>query len=259
MEHFVLAHRRLPERSPEMRITKKRLPLFSLLALAAGAGALLLLTLPTVSHSGIRNTKHNLMLRDDPGADDEAICVFCHTPENVATAGVAPAWNRSNGDSSFSTYDDIGRLGFSGSRAVGSSSMACLSCHDSTQALGVMWFRYDHPVGVPYRGEFPGYQPFIGSGVSRVPNDLGAARSTMGNFRAAMKGTVENRSVFWVPSSPGSGASRRRSDLPLYPRESADGVVLFIECTSCHDPHTENRTFLRVNAAGALCLTCHDN
>jgi predicted CXXCH cytochrome family protein len=91
-----------------------------------------------------------------------------------------------------------------------------------------------------------------------MPNDLGP-RTTIGDFRPAMKGTVENRSVFWVPTSPGGGGSRRRSDLPLYARESAGGVVPYIECTSCHDPHSENRTFLRARVEGGLCLTCHDN
>jgi predicted CXXCH cytochrome family protein len=73
-----------------------------------------------------------------------------------------------------------------------------------------------------------------------------------------MGGIVENRRVFWVPSGPAS-ASRRRTDLPLYARQGATGDVPYIECTSCHDPHTENRTFLRTTQAGGLCLTCHDS
>jgi predicted CXXCH cytochrome family protein len=35
--------------------------------------------------------------------------------------------------------------------------------------------------------------------------------------------------------------------------------VPFIECSSCHDPHTTNPLFLRVSNEGSrLCLTCHD-
>lgn len=237
---------------------KKRSPVITLIALAAVLGVVLLFALPEVSYPGVRNTKHNLMLRDAPaGTDDEAICVFCHTPEDAAAAGPAPAWNRSNGNGPYATYDDIGRLGVSGTRSIGSSSVACMSCHDSTQALGVVAFSYDHPVGVPYRGEFPGYQPFIGSGISRIPNDIGPHGSTA-HFRPAVGGIVENRRVFWVPSSPG-GISRRRTDLPLYARQSANGEVPYIECTSCHDPHSENRTFLRTTQSGGLCLTCHDS
>lgn len=238
---------------------KREISVLTLITLAVVLGGMLLFALPEASYPGVRNTKHNLMLRNaPPGTDDEAICVFCHTPED-ASAGAEPAWNRSNGNGPYATYDDIGRLGVSGSRAVGSSSVACMSCHDSTQALGVMAFGYDHPVGVPYRGEFPGFQPYLGSGISRVPNDLGAPRTTTGHFHPAMGGTVENRSVFWVPTSPGSGASRRRTDLPLYARESGAGVVPYIECTSCHDPHSENETFLRTTQIGGLCLTCHAN
>lgn len=240
------------------KVVKQRIPVLTLIALAASLGVVLLFALPETSYPGVRNTKHNLMLRNGPapGTDDEAICVFCHTPEDASAAGAPPEWSRSNGNGPYTTYDDIGRLGVRGSRAVGSSSLACLSCHDSAQALGVMAFRYDHPVGVPYRGDYPGHQPFIGSGISRMPNDLGP-RSNMGHFRPAMGGMVENRRVFWVPASPG-GASRRRTDLPLYTRESTNGLVPYIECTSCHDPHSENQTFLRTQHAGGLCLTCHD-
>jgi predicted CXXCH cytochrome family protein len=47
----------------------------------------------------------------------------------------------------------------------------------------------------------------------------------------------------------------------LYTRNEATvagGYQPFVECASCHDPHTENATFLRIsNAGSAVCLACH--
>jgi predicted CXXCH cytochrome family protein len=33
----------------------------------------------------------------------------------------------------------------------------------------------------------------------------------------------------------------------------------FVECASCHDPHVNTQTFLRVaNDGSAVCLACHN-
>lgn len=50
----------------------------------------------------------------------------------------------------------------------------------------------------------------------------------------------------------------------LYTRAAAGGYTgqtenePFVECASCHDPHTANATFLRIpNSGSAVCLACH--
>jgi len=220
-------------------------------------GALGLLLASGLSHSDIRNTKHNLA-RLHPEMvikDENDICVFCHTPEGPV--GQSPEWHRGPAAGAFALYDDIGRLGRPGSRAVGSTSMACLSCHDSTQAIGVMTFSYDHPVGVPYPGTFPGYAPLSGSGATA---SYVAGYPRRFDFRPAQMAMVDNRKVFWVPTEGHDATGNRlRSDLPLYGRDSPDGEIPYIECTSCHDPHAETRTFLRVvEGGGGICLACHD-
>ncbi len=219
-------------------------------------GALGIFLASGASYSDIRNTKHNLaQLHPEMVVKDEKdICIFCHTPEG--TAGQAPGWARVSAGGGFVQYDDIGRLGRAGSRAVGSTSMACLSCHDSTQAIGVMTFSYDHPVGVPYPGTFPGFAPMSGSG---APASLTVGFPRRFDFRPAQVAMMDNRKVFWVPAPGGAVGTRLRSDLPLYARESPDGEIPYIECTSCHDPHAETRTFLRVvEGGGGICLACHD-
>jgi len=77
-------------------------------------------------------------------------------------------------------------------------------------------------------------------------------------FRPAMRSVVGADSIWWVPTSDVT-VRRGKNDIPLYPRTVADGAeVPFVECSSCHDPHNETVTFLRVpNRGSQLCLTCH--
>lgn len=243
-----------------------------------------LLALSCVSaFADVRETAHNLIKSRDKTVSEKLVCVFCHTPLNEqgdiplgadGTGGaVAPRWQKSLVDGFvFTIYDDIGRLGL-GKPSMGSQSMACLSCHDSNQALTIGSTSSDHPFGVPYRGAVKYMGP--GSTIVTPPADSStpfrAARHLFAfeDFREASQGTVENRAVFWV-SRNGVTARRTRTDLPLYGRVNRNDpgmdsgmdssiAVPHIECSSCHDPHAKTETFLRVSSAGSqLCLTCHD-
>lgn len=230
------------------------------------------------SFADIRDTPHNFT-RNNQGkrVGDKEVCAFCHTPAVTVSAGtkpiVPPVWQRSVGsDLVFTIYDDIGRLGL-GKASVGSQSIACLSCHDSNQATGLgigMGMGVatdgptdDHPFGVPYRGFAKagfGVAPLRTRGQNSAEAPFIAAKNMVSyeDFRDASSGTVEGRTVWWVSRS-GVTARRGKGDLPLYVR-AADGVeeVPYIECSSCHDPHSVNTTFLRVdNNDSRLCLTCH--
>lgn len=216
----------------------------------------------------VRNTKHNLAKEassQGEGADGDGggVCVSCHPPTGIEdeTTGKIPLWQGSLGKpGAFPIYDDLGRVGRGFSIAVGSQSIACLSCHDSVQAFAVTNLTYDHPFGVPYRGLLKG-----GTGgavpVGIAGNPFKTAEHVIGNegFRPASSGIIESRRVWWVPSGP-SSPFRGKDDLPLYTRTDSLGQELaYLECSSCHDPHTENREFLRVaNQGSRLCLTCHE-
>lgn len=217
----------------------------------------------------IRTTPHNLSRKRSVVEADE-VCVFCHTPqlppnlEGKTGTGVQPAWQPSiSKNHDFLMFDDIGRKQF-GKMAVGSQSIACLSCHDSSQAFQVTGGMNDHPFGVPYRG----YLRRLGR--QSVGDDKGKqgdepSRSAnflkfVDDFKLPSTGKVDNRSVWWVSSS-GVSAVRSRSDLPLYARQQEDeeGETPYIECSSCHDPHVARPLFLRVSNEGSrLCLTCHE-
>lgn len=211
----------------------------------------------------IRTTPHSLVKKSvKPDASD--VCVFCHTP-NVAGKPPehAPLWQRSIGTNLvFTTYDDIGRLGL-GKDSVGSQSIACLSCHDSNQARAISKTSADHPFGVPYRGASLHRGPALPMHKSETESDGSSVRAkglvAFDDFRDVSQGIIENRTIWWVSVS-GNTARRTRSDLPLYQRHDEDSGqnLPFIECSSCHDPHSSNNQFLRLpNDGSRLCLSCH--
>lgn len=224
-----------------------------------------------LAHADLRSTPHNLMRGSgfgEPQSDGGEVCVFCHTPmiaDDVPRP--VPRWQRNLGNSTgFVTYDDIGRSGTSGSTAVGSQSLACLSCHDSNQAFSVTRSSMEHPYGVPYRGAFPS-----GAGGQGTSLQLVRARGnalidpnlpeSLAEFRPVYRGVIDDRTVWWA-SYAGNAARRGRGDLPLYGRIDAESgvAVPHIECSTCHDPHSTNRMFLRTPASrGELCMTCHNN
>ncbi len=246
-------------------------------SLLVGLGALLL---AAQASGDVRETPHNMIRSRDKSVSEKQVCVFCHTPLNEegdlplgadgAGGAMTPRWQKKSlvDGFVFTIYDDIGRLGL-GKPSVGSQSMACLSCHDSNQALTISSTSRDHPFGVPYRGALRHSAPsgaiVIPKADSSTPFRTARHLLSVEDFREASEGVVENRAVFWV-SRNGVTARRTRNDLPLYGRVNSSDpgmesgmAVPHIECSSCHDPHTKTETFLRVSAAGSqLCLTCHD-
>lgn len=227
------------------------------------AWALLAVCLAGSAHADIRTTPHRL-IRDSAKADAADICVFCHTPKvSGHPPANAPLWQKAIGtDLVFTIYDDIGRLGL-GKESIGSQSMACLSCHDTNQARAISKTSADHPFGVPYRGAVKHGLPEAGQGSSASGNGTGGLSAkhlrSLDDFRDASHGMVENRNVWWV-SSFGVTSRRTRNDLPLYTRhyDETNENIPFIECSSCHDPHTDTVKFLRVPPESSrLCLTCH--
>jgi predicted CXXCH cytochrome family protein len=223
--------------------------------LAACVAGMAFADISTTRHAFVKSAKR----------DRSDLCVFCHTPNVSGTPpDAAPVWQKSVGTAlTFTIYDDIGRLGL-GKSSVGSQSVACLSCHDSNQAQAVTkGGASDHPFGVPYRGATKDRQP--GNSTSQpagVDDAMVAAKKLVNleDFRDVTQGTIEDRTVWWVSPTGASGGRRTRSDLPLYTRnytESGENLP-FIECSSCHDPHSNNQKFLRVpNEGSKLCLTCH--
>lgn len=253
---------------------------------------LLLLALTTASAptlGDMRDTKHNLSKTSPTTTEEDSrsrreretreICVFCHTPnadeipEDRAEISL-PKWQQGVGVAeTFELFDDIGRMGVDqegGGQKVGSVSVACLSCHDGTQAFnvttGMIGKGQDHPYGVPYRGYIRGdtsaraFRDRI-MAAQDSPVSAGVHIGDDSQFRPARSGMINKRQIWWASNT--ESQQRTKNDLPLYPRTVSVSrgnyeTIPFVECTSCHDPHSTREVFLRKsNEGSALCATCH--
>jgi predicted CXXCH cytochrome family protein len=290
----------------------KTTSLINVMLRCAGALAVIFVALGMQPASAaIANTKHNLGSTGtgvNKFSGTAEICVFCHTPHGADTSAAVPLWNRVLANpTTYQTYNSLGTSSLDGATApVGSVSLACLSCHDGTQAMNVMinqpgsggynatggalagtWsgadqtagkiaagiitnigqdLRNDHPVGIQYGG---------GPKAATVPAAPADYTNTLfrdADFNSAKSALLNGQSVWWVDTSGGSAGVREKTDMMLYTRTNASSVAIdgtvtanaltgaqpFVECASCHDPHSENTTFLRIaNSGSAVCLSCH--
>lgn len=270
------------------------------------------LSVPDAS-AQVANTKHNLSGAYTEGVQgarnnflndptQTQICVFCHTPHGAAT-DKAPLWQRNVGPNgsgtsdltAYATYSSTNAGGAiqsttmdSPSRPIGSVSVACLSCHDGTQAINTLanypgsgsvafaagkWtestttngkfksdvmpnlgtdLKNDHPIGIHYGG---GLDP---------ANTVSGTKDPMFRKVLSVPGGVNGQPVWYVEAS--GNTARDKKDIQLFTR-AADPTnattpgdpTPYVECSSCHDPHMNEKLFLRVTAEGsAICLACHD-
>ncbi len=261
-----------------------------------------------VANAGISVTKHNLGSTGtgtNTFTGTQAICVFCHTPHGADTSASVPLWNRVlSSASSYTTYDSLGTTTLDGAVApVGSVSIACLSCHDGTQAMNVMINAPTSAAGAGYNpagstlagtwngpagsslGAQPGSLNYATASIVNIGTDLsndhpvgiqyggGGASSADADglfggiladsdfvkpYKKTIGGTA-GKPVWWVDTAIGTSGLREKTDMQLYTRADLGATEPFVECASCHNPHTsDNPTFLRIaNTGSAVCLACH--
>lgn len=273
-------------------------------ALSASALALGLISVATtasaaIATTGIASTRHNLgtsnrtvnglttptgngnLARDGDlftnGTDE--ICVFCHTPHgavNAATGPTAPLWNKASPNTANYTVYTSGTMQGTSVPGATSMSLACLSCHDGTQAMDNM---VNAPGGSGYTAggaqmagtwsnttDTTAGVMQAGAGVVMLGTDLSNDHPIMmkycGGGAAVGSAAGCSDTDFAAVDSSATGsffvgaAGQQRNKMRLYGAAVADATV---ECGSCHDPHnSQTKTFLRTdNAGSAVCLTCH--
>jgi hypothetical protein len=258
-----------------------------LLAAALGACAAIL---AETAAAGIANTKHNLSTTAPAGqnrvlAGTEEICVFCHTPHGGDTAAPAPLWNKNLatiGAGGYTTYSSLGSSTIDGAFAtdgagggsVGSVSVACLSCHDGTQAMdniinapgsGGYAPTGGGPVGLPYTwdtstgrvdasGNLLNGAGFVANLSTDLSNDhpigiqyCGGGPTSIApagpcidrDFVAPQSRLIGANRAWWVDTGGGTAGVREKSDMVLYTRSFSGAIGPSVECASCHDPHAE--------------------
>lgn len=300
----------------------------------------------------IANTRHNLGStgggpNSAAAADTAEICIFCHTPHGGDTGAPVPLWNKTLSTATFTTYDQLGTSTLDAAvGTVGSVSLACLTCHDGTQAIdniinapgsggydatgggatGLAW-SWTTDGSLDTNGAFTGSVDGGGANIWQIGTDLtndhpvsmqyggggySAANPTGNHFTGTIGPTRDQdfapavqigTAARWYVDNAAMGASSSEStaggfdkwDFKLYTRDtstetyvSANGAAFagqnepFVECGSCHDPHFETTTFLRMdggvdlttsltsinstttvlgsaqsNRGSRVCLTCH--
>ena len=277
--------------------------------------------------AGIANTRHNLGSSQAVGSFNRTsstgeICIFCHTPHGGDTGAAVPLWNKRLSTATYTTYDVLGTSTLDAGvvTPIGSVSLACLTCHDGTQAIdnirnapgsggfdaagggptGLGWSWTSPGSSLDANGQFVAGPDTGGTNITTIGTDLRndhpiSVQYGGGGVTSAGGTTVDQD--FFQPIAVGSGASIRwyvqntvtgntggfdKWDFKLYTRNITNvnqfnnpgapgaqvGIQPFVECGSCHDPHFETTTFLRMpgtvdgtsesNTGSRVCLTCHD-
>ncbi len=183
------------------------------------------------------------------------MCSFCHTPQGQQNG--EPGWALRQEASEYQSFDT--RRADGSIEVLGSASVACLSCHDGTQApdaVANMPFMSDsgdaltvhrptardHPVGIVYSGYRPQGEP-------------GPIRDNR-----LQREVIDGQVRWWLDLEAVPDGVRDQTDVILYTRGKGLGAQPFIECASCHDPHANpGEKFLRApNANSNLCQACHN-
>lgn len=228
----------------------------------------LVVALPVLAQQrSFEGTPHDFRRSMGAGSPDlKEVCVFCHTPTGGRATVNGPAWQRAvQPELNFQVYatqDDP--LAFGVGFDVAGMSVVCLSCHDAVQARTVTATVDDHPFGIPYRGALAMLNMAETAPRFVPPEDHGPYRQANfplfnTDFKRPASGVVDGRVVWWAPAGQ-AGGQRTRGDLPLYTRRAGSiyDDVPFVECGTCHDPHSSTPLFLRLGNDGSLvCKVCH--
>jgi len=264
--------------------TNKILAMTTVVAMAIALSA-------TFAAAQVRGSKHDLTVATGAAqiktAATTEVCVFCHTPHGANINVTAPLWNKAQGAGAYQRYSSLGSATLDGQEVVvGSVSLACLSCHDGTQAMDVVLnapgsggynaagapidggpftmtgtpipnlgtdLRNDHPVSIAYaggacEGVFADCDPSLGGGDP--------------DFNIAQWANINTQNSWWVDTSVGTPNQRDKTDMILYTRTEFTSDGPSVECGSCHDPHkpavAPAVSFMRIqNSSSDVCLACH--
>jgi hypothetical protein len=223
--------------------------------------------------NGIGNSRHNLggLGEHITTASTTEICVFCHTPHHTNTAnGLKPLWNRNTASqASFTAYGTT--LGGTSivTTDVGSTSLACLSCHD-----GVTTF--DNLVNFPGKnfgsiaqiGDFwdaaiPGVvSDFMTSGRLNIGVNLSNDHPVSVTYTEGVAGLRDKTTVIAtvdvaaeladsVTDFDGGNLTKNLWAVKGYVDATATIQDLLrddkVECSSCHDPHFNNKSWNEID------------
>lgn len=250
--------------------------------------ALAAVLVPAMAFAAISGTKHDLSFGNNAAGVDikaaaaanggDQLCIFCHTPHRATDQNLL--WNRAAFTKTFTWGATATTSGTPLSGTIQAKSMACLSCHDGTVALGdVMNSGGQARTGANTIGMV---------GTRQTGNVMGSAAGV--DFRVGTNGDLSNNHPVSIaypgtanqynggasaaaaadyatvatgcatPTGLCTGATGAAAVVTIYSAGAGATLAYGIECGSCHDVHNKyaQASFLRAsNAGSALCLACH--
>lgn len=189
---------------------------------------------PVRAAESILASKHDLSA-SGPGTikatSESDVCIFCHTPHRGT--GELPLWNHGASTATYAPYSSSTTRATIG-QPTGASKL-CLSCHDGTVALGMVASR---TTPIQMQAGVTTMPP----GHSNLGTDLSDDHPVSFRYDSAL---VAARGELMDPSTL---TEKVRLD---HNQE--------MQCTSCHDPHSNEfgKFLVKDNNGSALCSTCH--
>jgi len=165
-------------------------------------------------------------------------CTFCHAPHS-GLGGVTPLWNQTLSTQTYTPYTSTTyKQQGSSTLVMGKSSSLCLSCHDGTVAVGQTAVYGKIPV----------------TGTMNNQNVLGTNLSGSHPFSLVLP----------IKDAPDLVASIVAQGATADPTQAVKLVNGNVECTSCHNPHTQaidkvaQNFLVKDSSSGQMCMACHD-
>ncbi len=202
---------------------------------------------------------------------DTRVCVFCHTPHSASAESVL--WNRGFPQTfgSFPLYGgNIGGVAIRDDATSQASSQygvdypngasrMCLSCHDGATAVGSVLVGGPIATNVTTLGDLP--LPTLDPLVDQKIVDLAVSHPISFKYDATVRGNINN----WHTVVKGDGKTYGLTDPAMTPLDSQSRM----QCTTCHDPHNDNRatvgypfwrhaTGIIVDPYTDVCNNCHN-
>ena len=241
------------------------------------AGSFLCLNVSLVFSAGVEdivNTKHNLSA-SGPGTlkatTESRVCVFCHTPHGSTVAPNAPLWNRELSTATYSLYSSDSFDGAATIQQPSGSSKLCLSCHDGALVIGDVNFANGilganiTMQGTDGDGTFTSVDELTGF-TRKLGVNLGNDHPISFTYDTSLANTDGE---LYDPAITGHIGNRVKGQ----PKAAVPLEDNRVQCISCHNPHTIDDKFLRLNrtqsashgtdgvfdpANDIVCLACHN-
>lgn len=198
---------------------------------------------------GVAQTKHNF---SSPTASPNAyfwgaqqVCVFCHTVHNADPNYGSLLNHELDPGTSYIMYTSD-TMDMTQSPSPHEGSLICLSCHDGTIAVNSL-------------NNLPGPE---GAGLYGSPGGSGLDGSGMiSSGSHAFVGTDlrdDHPVGLFYDSTKDNNFHPKTGNSQSYPDKLLDDG-LYVECTSCHNPHdnTYSNFLVESNSSSTLCLRCH--